>query len=347
MIGIRVLLAVAALWTLAAAVPARAAEDFYKGQQIKIYVGQEAGGSYDAYARLMQRHFGRFVSGNPTIVVLNQPGAGSIPLANSVYSAFPQDGTVIGALLREAPFEQVFGNDAVKFDALKFQWLGSLNEEPAIAVTMVPAKARTFDDLRSTEAIFGSSGANSGEIFPSMLTNMMGSKIKLVGGYPSLVQVVIAMERGEVEGVAQSWQPFKVRYANWLAEKRINLLVQFALAKQPDLPDVPLIMDLLTEKYLLPEFKPAEAELLWRLMLTQQSMARPFVLGPGVPADRMAILRKAFDTMVKDKDFLADADKAKIPLTIDSGEDLKVMIAKVAAAPRAAVDRLRVVSKPK
>jgi tripartite-type tricarboxylate transporter receptor subunit TctC len=321
--------------------------NFYKGKQLKVIVGSEAGNGYDLYARLMTRHLGRFIPGNPSFIVQNQLGSAGIAAANAVFVTQPQDGTVIGGLQPGTPVEQILGHDGPQFVATQFNWMGNLNKESSISITMAPAKARTFDDLRTVGTIYGTSGPNTTEQYPAMLVNMLGAKIKLVSGYPSIVDVGLAMQRGEVEGFTQGWVSFRKRYVDLLKDNKINLLVQYGAEKEPDLPNVPLVTDLLTEKYLLPEFKPTEAEAIWRIMLLPTTMSRPFVLGPKVPADRVAALRKAFTEMTKDPQFLADAASAKLDINPTSGEDLQQLVAKASQTPKPLLDKVAVVSKPK
>jgi tripartite-type tricarboxylate transporter receptor subunit TctC len=321
--------------------------DFYKGKQIRIFVSSEAGSAYDLYARIVARHMRRFIPGNPLLLVQNLLGSGGIAAANAVYATLPQDGTVIGELQPGTPIEQILGHEGPQFEATKFNWLGNLNNEPAVALTIKPAKVAAFDDLKNSETIFGTSGPNTTEQYPAMLVNMMGARIKLVDGYPSIIDVGLAMRRGEVEGLSQSWAPFKKRYADLLAAGRINLLAQFVESRQPDLPNVPLINDLLTEKYLLPEFKPEEAKAIWRIMLLPTSISRPWVLGPQVPADRVAALRKAFNAMVADSDFLADAAAANLDIAPSTGQELQDLIAQAAMTPKSTLDKVAGVTQPK
>jgi tripartite-type tricarboxylate transporter receptor subunit TctC len=331
------------------AAPAGAADsvaDFYKGKQVRVIVGSDAGGGYDVYARLMARHLGRFIPGNPTFVVQNQPGAGSISAANAVYVTLPQDGTVIGGLQRGTPFEQLLGHQGPQFEATKFNWLGSLNNEVGVVAVMATAKAKKFEDLKTTDTIFGSSGPNDTEIYPSLLINMMGAKIKLIGGYSAATQISLAMERGEVEGESQSWSSLNSQHPEWYKEKKVNILAQISLNKHPDLPNVPLIMDFVNSKFLLPSFKQEDAETIWRMMLVQKSMGRPFTLGPGVPKERVDAMRKAFDEMCKDKEFLAEAEKSKTEIVAASGVDIQDMLTKVAAAPRSVLEQVSDLSKP-
>lgn len=320
--------------------------DFYKGKQIKVISGSAAGGGYDFYARLLARHLGRFIPGNPTIIVQNQPGAGSVVAANAVYATQPQDGTVIAGIQPGAPFEKLLEHDGPQFEVAKIKWLGSLNSESGIVLTLKPSKVETFEDLKRYDSVWGTSGRNLTEQYPSMLTHMFGAKIRQVSGYKSIVEAYLALERGEVEGVATQWASIRRRYPTWFPERKANFLAQISLVKQSDLPGVPMILDLVTEKNLLPEFKRDEAEAIWRVMLIQLSMARPFFVGPGVPDARLAALRKAFNDMTADKEFLVDAAKGDLDIVLLKGEELQKMMDDAAKTPKSTLDKVSVVAQP-
>jgi tripartite-type tricarboxylate transporter receptor subunit TctC len=333
------------------AVPSAEAQDaiadFYRGKQMRIVVGSEGTGGFDIYARAVARHIGQHIPGNPNIIVQNMPGAGSLVAANAGYVTLPQDGTIILALQAGALFEQILGNPAAQYQSAKFQWLGSLNQEPGIAVTWHSSKVKKFEDLAKEESIFGTAGANITEQYSSMLIHLMGAKIKQVRGYPSVVAVYGAIEKGEVEGITTSWVPFKNRHPHWFAEKKINVIAQLDLYKQPDLPEVPLIMDLITEKNLLPEYSRAEATAIWTFMLAQQTMFRPYGLGPGVPADRVAALRKAFAAMAKDKVFLEEAEKAQRDINFTPPETMQALLEESSKTPKSTLEKIGKVTTPK
>ena len=320
--------------------------DFYKGKQIRIVVGSAPGGGYDLYARTVSAHLGKFVPGSPSVIVQNQPGAGSLNAANAVFVSLPQDGLSIAALQTGPLFEQIMGNQAAKFETAKVQWLASLNDEAAVAFTWHTSKVKTFEDLLKTEAVFGTSGPNVTEQLSSMLIHMFGAKIKQVRGYESVTRMYPAVESGEVEGMTTVWASVGITVPHFVKENKINILVQFALQKQPDMPNVPLILDLLTERYLAPEFTPAEAGAIWRFIMTQQAMARPYGVGPGVPADRVAALRKAFADMAQDKAFLADSERAKRDIAFMSGQQVQELVVEAAKTPKATLDKVAVVSSP-
>jgi tripartite-type tricarboxylate transporter receptor subunit TctC len=331
----------AAVFSLAFAAPATAdaVSDFYAGKHISLIVGSASGGGFDAYARLLARHMGKHIPGNPGFVVRNMPGAGSIVSANYVYNVAPQDGTVIGAPQRGAPFEQIFGNKGPKFDPIKFHWLGSLNNEAGVLKVWHAHPVKTLEDAFKTPVILGSSGPNDSEIYPALMNNTIGTRFQIIFGYPSSTAIDLAIERQEVFGQSHSFSSAVQRYPDW--KTKFNMIVQLSLKKHPDLPNVPLIFDYLDAKHLVPGVTPDEARAFWRLMLTQKVMGRPFMLGPGVPAGRVAALRRAFSATVADRDFIADADKQKREIVPVTGGEIQQMIRDVASAPKPVIAKLK------
>jgi tripartite-type tricarboxylate transporter receptor subunit TctC len=312
---------------------------------MSLVVGSEPGGGYDVYARLLAKHMSKYIPSNPPIVVQNIPGAGSIRAANSIYNVQPRDGTVIGTIQRSTLFSQILGEAGAQYDSTKFNWLGSLNNEAGILFTWHTAKVKTFDDLTKHDSLFGVSGPNESEALPSMLINMIGAKMKLIPGYPSNTAVNLAIERGEVEGIAQSWSTLRNQRADWLRDGKVNLLAQLSLTRDPTLPNVPLIKDLVGPHNLKPEFTPADADKLWDLMLAQKAMGRPYVIGPDVPAERVAMLRKAFHETIADKEFLEEAAKAKVEITPVEGEEIQKMVVGLATTSKATLERLEQITK--
>ena len=313
--------------------------DFYKGKRIAVVVGSGAGGGFDAYARLLARHIGTHLPGHPDLIVRNMPGAGSILSANYVYNVAAQDGTVLGAPQRGAPFEQILGNKGPKFDPIKFQWIGSLNNEAGVIKVWHTNPVKTLDDALKTPVILGSSGPNDSEVYPALMNNTIGTKFQIIFGYPSSTAIDLAIERGEVAGQSHSFSSVVQRYPDW--KQKFNIIVQLSLKKHPDLPDVPLIFDYLDAKHVVPGVTVDEAKTLWRLMLTQKVMGRPYTYGPGVPTDRVKAMRAAFKAMVADPKFLADAHKAKYEITPVDGDEIQDMIRDVAAAPKPIIAKLK------
>ena len=313
---------------------------FYKGKQIRFLVGSAPGGGYDLYARALASYLGKYIPGNPTFIVQNQSAAGSIVAANDVYTVLPQDGTVIGAFQPGALFDQILGDPASQFDTTRFQWLGVLNQEAAVATTWHTSKVKTFDDLMKDESVFGISGPNTTEQYSSLLIHMFGAKIKQVSGYESVTSMYPAVERGEIEGMTTLWTSIKASVPQWVDKNEVNILVQFDFDKQPDLPNVPSIAEFLTEKYLRPGFTPQDAATMLRFVTYPQAMAWPYGVGPKVPIDRVAILRNAFAEVVKDKEFLAATEKLKRPINFLDGESAQKMFGEAAATPKPMLARI-------
>jgi tripartite-type tricarboxylate transporter receptor subunit TctC len=253
------------------------------------------------------------------VVPKNMEGAGGMRLANWLYGAAPKDGTVFGAVARATAFEPLLGNKAAQYDGTKFTWIGSANDEVSICVTWHTSGVATLEDARRKEVVVGSNGVGDDTYqFPALLNNLFGTRFKMVSGYPGGSEINIAMERGEVFGrCGFPWSTIKASHGHWLAEKKINLLMQFSLAKHPDLPDVPLVTELARTD--------VERQIV-RLIFGRQVMGRPYAAPPGVPRERADALRKAFaDTMV-DKDFLAEVEKAKFEITAVPGDRIESLV---------------------
>jgi len=281
---------------------AQVSADFYRGKQIILMVGSSPGGGYDAVARVVARHLGKLIPGNPSVIVQNTPGGGSITMSNRIYRAEPQDGTVLGLVQRGALLAQLLKQPNVQFDITKFNWIGSVSPETSLVVAWNTAPVKTVQDLLVEQLIVGGTGATSDlEASARLLNATIGAKFKIVSGYPGQADVLLAMARGEIQGSADwSWSEIKSRNSNYLKDKKIILLLQNALEKAPDLPDVPLAMDFIKD-----ETDRKGAELYFGL----KQIARPVLMGPGVPADRLEVLRKAFMALKDDAEFKADAER--------------------------------------
>jgi tripartite-type tricarboxylate transporter receptor subunit TctC len=301
--------------------------EFYSGKTIELYIGYSAGGGYDTYARTIARYLGKHIPGNPTIVPKNMKGAGSLKLTNYMYNVAAKDGTVIGTIGRGMPMEPLLGGKGVQFDPQKFSWIGSANNEVSICGAWHTTGIKTWDDLMSKELIVGGTGSGADtDTFPLILKNMFGAKLKLISGYPGGSDVLLAMERGEVGGrCGWSWSSVKTKKRAWIKEGKVNVLLQMSVAKHPDLPDVPLVMDLA---------KNDEQKQILKLIFARQVMGRPYLMPPGVPADRVAALRKAFDATLQDPEFLADAEKAKLEINLVTGPEIEDLLKEIYAAPK-------------
>ena len=300
-------------------------EDFYRGKTVSLLIGYSVGGGYDAYGRLLARHFGKHLPGNPNVVPQNMSGAGSLKAANYLYSVAPKDGSVIGTFSRSQGIAPLL--DKAEFDSTKFIWLGSVTDEVSLCVTRHDAPVKTFSELLVTPATFGGEGAGSDpNIFALLYRNVFGAKIKIVTGYPGTNEIQLATERGEVDGLCGlSWSTLKGRYPHWLKDKKANILVQAGIKKQPELPDVPSASELA---------KQADQRQILQLILIGQAMARPFAAPPGIPADRKAALIAAFERTTKDPDFLAEAEKLNFEVNPVSADKLDALLAGAYATPK-------------
>jgi tripartite-type tricarboxylate transporter receptor subunit TctC len=312
--------------------PADGVADFYRGKNVEMYIGYSAGGGYDVYARLVARHIGKHIPGNPNVIPKNMAGAGSLKLANWLYNVAPKDGTVIGMIGRGTGFDPLFGIKGAQFQGTKFNWLGSANDEVSVCVSWHTSEVKTFDDLLRHELIVGGTGASADtDQFPKIMNAVLGTKMRVITGYPGGNDIGLAMERGEVKGrCGWSWSSVKATHQPWLDEKRVNVLIQLSLEKHPDLPNVPLVVDLA---------KTDEDKKIMRLLFARQVMGRPFLAPPDLPPDRLAALRKAFMDTMRDKDFLADAERGKLEITPVSGEGIQKLVGEVYATPEAVTKR--------
>jgi tripartite-type tricarboxylate transporter receptor subunit TctC len=300
------------------------AEDFYKGKIINLDIGYSPGGGYDLYARLLARYLGKNLPGDPTIVPSNMPGAGSLRAANYLYSAAAKDGTVIGTFSRSIAIVPLISS--VAFDARKFTWLGSMSTDVSVCISWATSPIKTWDDWKSKQFVVGGEGAGSDpDIFPLMYHNVFGAKVKLVTGYPGTNDITLAMQRGEVDGLCGiSWSTIKSQHADWISDKKINVIVQAALKKDPELPNVPLALDLAQTE---------EQKQIVKLLISTQALARPFVAPPGVPQDRKEALRTAFDATLNDPELRAEAKKEELDIEPISGAAIDALLADIYAYP--------------
>ena len=310
---------------------AAGAADFYQGKTLRLVVASDAGGGYDSYARTFAQHVRRHIPGEPTIIVQNMPGAGGIVSANWLYSVAPKDGLTILLHQRGIPFHPYFGEKSAKFVPTEFQWLGSFNSETGITSMWHTAKVKTMADVFKETAVLGGSGPNDSETYPLLMNNTIGTKFRIVSGYKSNNNALLAVERGEVEGVSGSWSSLKASRPQWLKDNQVNLIVQVGRTKHPDLRDVPLVYDYV---------KQPEHRTMWDVMTAIATLGRPLAAPPGVPAEQVAILRKAFAATMKDPEYLAEMEKSNRELTPTGGEDMQQMMQEVSAVPQATLLKL-------
>ncbi len=327
----------------AAAVPA-SAQDFYANKTIRLVVGSGTGGGYDAYARLLARHYARHIPGNPTIVVQNQPGAGSLVLMNALANALPRDGTVIGGVQTHIGVEPIMGVTGpvsnAKYDGRRMSWIGSTAKEFPVVVVWHAAPVKTFGDLMKTEAVFGASGvATSDAVYPRVMNALIGTKIRLIDGYKGNPEMILATEQGEIMGRG-GWflSSLLSTQKKQLDDGKLKILTQVALEKHPALPNVPLVSEFLTDPS-----KKAQLE----FALSWLPMGRPFVAPPDVPADRLKLLREGFMKAMADKDLLAEAQKMNLEIIPMSGEDIQALLERLYKTPPEVIAAVREVMLPK
>jgi tripartite-type tricarboxylate transporter receptor subunit TctC len=303
---------------------AQSVADFYRGKNVELLIGYSGGGGYDVYARLLARHIGRHIPGNPTVVPRNMPGAGSLVLANWLYNVAPKDGTAFGMIGRGTPFDPMLGIDAAKFDPTKYLWLGSMNNEVSVCVSWHTSGITKYEQLLKQELVVGGTGPSADtDQFPRITNSVLGTKFRIISGYPGGNDISLAMERGEVGGrCGWSWSSVVSTRMNWFKEKKVHVLMQLALEKHEDLPNVPLVVDLA---------KTDEQRTILRLIFARQALGRPLLGPPSVPAGRAAALQKAFMDTMKDKTFLAEAEKAQLEITPLSGSAVHKIIVDSAA----------------
>jgi tripartite-type tricarboxylate transporter receptor subunit TctC len=312
---------VAALVALLSALPARA-----EGPA-EFYIGYSVGGAYDLYTRVLARHLGKHIPGNPTIVPKNLEGAGSLRLANWLYNVGAKDGTVIGTIGRGTAFDPLLGSRGAQFQADKFTWIGSANNEVSVCVSWKTSGISKFADVFEHELIVGGTGqAADTDQFPRILNGVLGTKFKIVSGYPGGNDVTLAMERGEVQGrCGWSWSSVLSTYKRWFDDGSITVLVQMSLNKHAGLPDVPLVMDFA---------KTDEQKQIFKLIFARQVMGRPYLAPPRVPNDRANALRDAFMRTMEDPEFLGEAEAAQLEINPVSGEQIEKLVIELYKTPR-------------
>ena len=331
---VRFLLAAATAAMIAPLAYGQPAEPFFARKTITITVGYTAGGSYDLYTRLTARHLGKHIPGNPTVVAQNMPGAGSMKAANYLYKVAPKDGTALGVIVESAALEQVLGNAAVQYDAAKFTYVGRVATSNNIFMQWHTSKVQSIADSRRIESTLAGTGPGSiAETVPRLLNALIGTKFKLISGFPASTEAMLAMERGEVEGAGSSWAAVSVAKQEWLRQKKIRIILQTQPERHQDLPDAPS----LTEYGNTPEDRQVTA-----LYASGSGVGRSLLGPPGIPADRVKILRDAFNAMVKDPNFVADIRKLKVELDPLPGERLQDLITRTLAVPAAVRERAKV-----
>jgi tripartite-type tricarboxylate transporter receptor subunit TctC len=328
----RSLFAALAIWVATVGTGVAAEDDFYAGKTVQIVVGFTPGGGFDLYARALARHMGRHIPGNPTVVVQNMPGAGSLRAANYIYNAAAKDGTMIAEFAPGVVIAPLLGvGEGTYFEAPKFAWLGSVAQDISICAFDATSGIASWQDMQTKPATIGASdGGAESYVFPNMLRRLFNLPFKIVEGYPGSNEIVLAMERHEVDGrCGWSWASLQSQNASLLSNHEINVTLQLALNKDKALRDVPLVMDLTDD--------PLKKAVL-KLVLSRQTIARPFAAPPSIPAERAQLLRQAFDETMTDPKFLDDAKNLNLEIDPVSGADLEALLREIYMSPRDVID---------
>lgn len=312
------------------AVVAQPADPFFKGKTINVYIGFGSGGTYDYYGRLVARYMSKHLSGEPNMVAQSMPGSGSFRAANFLFSAAPRDGTALGVITQTTALEDALRTPGAQYKAVEFNWIGRMTAILEVHFTWKTSKAKTIADARLHDIPLAGTGAGSpSESYPRLLNALAGTKFRIVSGYPSSTAGMLAMERGEVDGALTSWNTVKRTRQHWIAGKDINVLVQYGASRHPEMPEIPSVLELAKS----PEGRAALA-----FFISGAELGRSLVAPPGLPPERVRMLRAAFDAMLKDPDFLAEIDKSGQEFYPASGEAVQKLIAATANAPRNVIE---------
>jgi tripartite-type tricarboxylate transporter receptor subunit TctC len=305
---------------------------YFAGKQVKMIVGLGTGGGYDLWARMVARHIGRHLPGNPNVIAQNMEGAGSFRAASYMYSQAPKDGTVMALIARDASLGPITANPGAQFDPTKFSWLGTTATETNVCIAHKNAPVKTVQDLLTTEVTVGDNGAGTGTgNYPKALNQLLGLKFKIVRGYVSSADVVLAMERGEVDGYCESLESVYSKRPDWIPSKTVNVLFQGGVRPNPEIKDVPFINDLA---------KTEDDRRAIEFLYAGQGIGRPFFAPPGLPTDVLTMLREGFDATMKDPEFVAEAKQRKLTLAPENGQYMQDLIDRIYATPKPIVERV-------
>jgi tripartite-type tricarboxylate transporter receptor subunit TctC len=318
------------------------AADYYDGKKLTLVVGGDVGGGYDTYARAISRHLARFIPGKPTIIVQNMPGAGSIKAAEYTYSIAPKDGTVVATLFPGAVVEPLMGDGSTtyKYDATKFAWIGTADSGTRVCGTFQSSKVKTMEDAKAAKAIIGASAAGgSTRDYGWVLNNLVGTKFEIISGYKGTADITLAVERGEVDGLCGfDWSSLKSQKSDWIKNKQFNIMVQMSLEPDAELTKmgVPHLW----------QFVSGENRKVAEFIVAQQVFGRPYAAPPGTNEAAVGILRKAFMDTMKDSEFLADAEKARLSIDAMGGEQVQKVVTDLYASPKDIVAKAAKAIKP-
>jgi tripartite-type tricarboxylate transporter receptor subunit TctC len=311
---------------------AQQANEPFAGKTVQMIIGFGPGGGYDRWGRVVAKHIGKHLPGNPQVVPQNMPGAGSFIAANHIFNVAPKDGTVMGIIARDAPLGPLTGAEGARFDPRRLSWIGTPTTETNVCIAYQTSKVKNVKDLFSQEMILGDTGPGTGtQTYPKALSALLGMKFKLVSGFPSSSDVFLAMERGEVDGICESLDSVISKRPDWIATQKITVLFQGGAAPSPELKGVPFILDLARNE---------EEKQAMLFLYGGQGIGRPFVAPPDLPPERLKMLRDAFNATMRDPEFIAEAKKEKLDLEPEDGEHLASLIAKMYATPKSVVEKV-------
>jgi tripartite-type tricarboxylate transporter receptor subunit TctC len=331
--SLKIFAAALALLGLSTWAGAQSVEDFYRGRTVRLVVAAATGGGADLYARVVVRHLGKHVPGHPAFVIQNTPGAGGLLAGGQLQSSAPADGSVVALLQRNNLLEPLLAERPVSFDPRKVSWVGSLNKDTYLIFSWHTSGIRTLQDAMQKELILGNTGGgNENLTFPLLLNQTIGTRFKLVRGYKGNGDLAIAIERGEVQGRAITWTTLRSDQADWLAQKKIDLIVQFGVKRNPDLPDVPSAIEFA---------RGPDDRSLFNLMFATLDAGRPFAVPLNTPADRVAALRAAFKALAEDREFISELTARGGSVEFLSGEEIESLAAAIYRTPPELIERAR------
>ncbi len=319
---------------------AQSAADFYKGKTLNLIISSSAGGGYDMLSRSIARHLPKHIPGAPIVAARNMPGAGGIIATKHLYTVAPKDGLTIGGVQNNTPFEPLLGTKEADYDPRRFNWLGSPSFETALVIAWHTVPVNTVDDLRKREITVASSGANSTpSFFARLLNDLLGTKMRIVVGYPGQNESFAAMEREEVDGYPSIfWSAIMTTKPDWMRDKKIKALVQYGPEKEAAIGPVPSVSDFLTKE---------EDKQLLQAAIAPLALGRPFLMPPDVPADRVKLMQDAFAATFADKEFLAEADRLRLGVNVPrSAQQVKEIVEKAYASPQSIITRLQKIAQP-
>lgn len=312
---------------------AQGADDFFKGKTVTVYIGFSPGGTYDLFGRMVARYIGKHIPGQPTVVASNMPGAGSLTAANWLYRAAPKDGTALGIVSQTMAMDEALKAKGVQFKAVEFNWIGRVTSNIEVHVISTKSKGSTLEGMRQAEVPVASTGPGSpSDTYPRIMNEVLGAKFKVIRGFPGSTDGLLAVERGEVDGALTSWNTMKSTRMDWLTDKKAVLLVQYVTERSPELKDVPTLVELAKND--------ADRKLL-TFAVSSAELGRFIIAPPGLPADRVNTLRRAFDAAMKDSELLGEVNKAKLDFEPATGEEIAKIVAQTANVEASVIERMQ------